>query len=107
VPAPPRPPPVAWTYVVRCVDGSLYTGFARDVVARVAVHNAGGGARYTRGRRPVRLLWAWRTTPERARRLEGLLKHLSRQTRARIVDGDVAALLPVLTEVARRVRRRV
>ena len=43
-------------YIVRCRDGSLYTGYARDPDARVRVHNAGRGARYTRGRRPVTLL---------------------------------------------------
>ena len=45
-------------YLVRCSDGSLYTGYARDVLARVAVHNAGTGAKYTRARRPV-VLAAW------------------------------------------------
>lgn len=47
----------AWrVYVVECADGSLYTGIALDVVARVARHNEGEGARYTRSRRPVRLV---------------------------------------------------
>jgi putative endonuclease len=96
---------LAFAYVVRCVDGSLYTGYARNVEARVAVHNTGRGARYTRSRRPVRLVWAWATTSERARRLEGLLKRLARPHRLRVVDGDVRVLLPVLATVARRVRR--
>ena len=42
-----------FVYVVRCRDGSLYTGVSTDVAGRVAVHNAGKGARYTRARRPV------------------------------------------------------
>ena len=45
-----------FVYVVRCADGSLYTGISTDVPARVAAHNAGRGARYTRSRRPVELL---------------------------------------------------
>ncbi|HVZ71260.1 MAG TPA: SUMF1/EgtB/PvdO family nonheme iron enzyme [Polyangia bacterium] len=45
-----------YVYVVRCVDGSLYTGISTDVAARVAAHNAGRGARYTRARRPVELV---------------------------------------------------
>ena len=45
-----------WVYVVRCRDGSLYTGVAIDVAARVESHNAGTGARYTRGRGPVKVL---------------------------------------------------
>jgi putative endonuclease len=45
-----------FVYVVRCADGSLYTGISTDVPARVAAHNAGRGARYTRARRPVELV---------------------------------------------------
>jgi putative endonuclease len=45
-------------YVVRCADGTLYTGYALDPQARERVHNAGRGARYTSGRRPVTLVYA-------------------------------------------------
>ena len=49
----------AWhVYLARCADGSLYCGVAKDVAARIAKHNAGTGARYTRGRRPVALAWS-------------------------------------------------
>ena len=44
-------------YMVRCADRSLYTGVATDLKARVATHNAGKGAKYTRGRRPVKLVY--------------------------------------------------
>ena len=48
----------AWhVYIVRCVDHTLYTGVATDVEARVAQHNAGRGAKYTRGRGPVELVY--------------------------------------------------
>lgn len=43
-------------YLVRCVDGSLYAGIALDVGQRVAKHNAGDGAKYTRSHRPVKLV---------------------------------------------------
>jgi putative endonuclease len=43
-------------YIARCADGSLYTGVAKDVRARLAAHNAGRGAAYTRPRRPIRLV---------------------------------------------------
>jgi putative endonuclease len=47
----------AWyVYMVRCKDQSLYTGIARDVSQRIAQHNAGAGAAYTRARRPVTLV---------------------------------------------------
>jgi len=44
-------------YILRCSDGSLYTGITTDVEKRVAVHNSGKGAKYTRGRRPVELVY--------------------------------------------------
>lgn len=48
----------AWrVYIVRCADHSLYTGIAIDVRARIARHNAGKGAKYTRGRGPVALVY--------------------------------------------------
>lgn len=50
----------AWTvYILRCADGSLYTGITKDVARRVKEHNSGGlpGAKYTRARRPVRLVY--------------------------------------------------
>jgi putative endonuclease len=51
-------PVVHFVYIVRCADGTLYTGYARDPTTRVKVHNAGRGARYTAGRRPVRLIYS-------------------------------------------------
>jgi putative endonuclease len=46
----------AWfVYLARCADGSLYTGIARDVEGRIAAHDAGKGAKYTRGRGPLEL----------------------------------------------------
>lgn len=47
-----------FVYLVRCADGSLYTGYARDPQAREQAHNRGRGARYTAGRRPVTLVYA-------------------------------------------------
>ncbi|WP_293989535.1 GIY-YIG nuclease family protein [Megasphaera sp.] len=46
-----------YTYMVRCADRSLYTGWTLDVAKRVAAHNGGRGAKYTRSRRPVTLAW--------------------------------------------------
>ena len=45
-----------FVYIVRCADGTFYTGYAVNVKARVTAHNAGRGAKYTAGRRPVRLV---------------------------------------------------
>ena len=44
-------------YIVQCRDGSLYTGYTPDIERRIALHNNGKGAKYTRDRIPVRLVW--------------------------------------------------
>lgn len=61
--------PSRWSvYIVRCADRSLYTGIATDVAARVHKHNAGTGAKYTRSRRPVKLVHAEKMKSESAAR---------------------------------------
>jgi putative endonuclease len=45
-------------YILRCADGTLYTGYARDPVLRAQVHNSGRGAKYTASRRPVTLVYS-------------------------------------------------
>jgi putative endonuclease len=93
-------------YLVQCADASLYIGITNDLDKRLAAHNAGAGARYTRSRRPVRLRWQWNCiSSEDARRLEGLLKRLPRQQRLRVIESDADVLGPILVEVARRRRR--
>ncbi len=47
-----------YVYIVHCNDGSLYTGIAKALDARIAQHNGGAGAKYTRSRRPVRLVYS-------------------------------------------------
>jgi len=66
-------------YLARCADGSLYTGVARDAGARIAAHNAGRGARYTRSRRPITLVHA-ESVPDRsaALRREWAIKQWTR-----------------------------
>ncbi len=70
-----------WVYMLRCADGSLYTGITTDAARRVAEHNGDGdsGARYTRGRRPVQLVYleAAPTRADAARR-EAAIKRLNR-----------------------------
>lgn len=67
-------------YIAACADGTLYVGIARDVVARLALHDTGRGARYTRGRGPLRLLAKRRcATKGDALRLELALKRLARR----------------------------
>lgn len=69
-----------FVYIVRCADGTLYTGYARDPHAREIAHNAGRGAKYTSGRRPVTLIHVERyRTKGRALRREVEIKKWSRQ----------------------------
>ncbi|MBI2900764.1 MAG: GIY-YIG nuclease family protein [Planctomycetes bacterium] len=71
-------------YIVRCGDCSFYTGVTNDLAARVAAHNAGRGARYTRSRRPVRLVWCERRRDRRAAlRREAEIKSWSRAEKIR------------------------
>ena len=81
-----------WTvYLVRCRDGSLYTGIARDAVRRVATHNAGRGAAYTRTRRPVTLAYAEsaRDHPAALRR-EWAIKQLTREEKEAMIASRAA-----------------
>jgi putative endonuclease len=77
---------VHFVYIVRCADGSLYTGYARNPQARVKTHNAGRGARYTSGRRPVRLVYAesFESVGDALRR-EYALKRRSRAQKEKLI----------------------
>jgi putative endonuclease len=78
--------PERWyVYLACCNDGSLYTGIAKDVAARIAAHDAGKGARYTKGRGPLTLLALRRCASKGdALRLELAVKRLSRQEKERL-----------------------
>jgi putative endonuclease len=66
--------------MVRCVDGSLYTGVAKNLAARVEQHNQGTGARYTRSRRPVELVFSEPAADRGAAlRREAAIKRLDRK----------------------------
>ncbi len=77
-------------YVLQCADGTLYTGVARDLQKRLQQHNGAqvGGPKYTRGRRPVRLLWS-DTAADRgaAQQREAAIKKLSRRAKLRLIHG--------------------
>jgi putative endonuclease len=96
-----------FVYVAECTDGSLYTGIARDVAARIAAHDAGRGAKYTRGRGPLRLLATRRCKSEgNALRLERAVKALSReQKRALVASVDEFSALARRVSRAKRARR--
>lgn len=68
-----------FVYMVRCSDGTLYTGVTVDVEDRVKTHNAGKGAKYTRARLPVKLIWSEKVEAEsEAKRREFEIKQMRR-----------------------------
>jgi putative endonuclease len=76
-------------YIVECADGSLYTGYTTDVARRVREHNAGTGAKYTAGRRPVRLRYVeYHPTQSAAMRREHEIKSLTRAEKEQFVPDE-------------------
>ena len=84
-----------WVYIVRCVYGTYYTGYTNDLKRRIAMHNAGRGAKYLRGRGPVTLVYvkACRSLGT-ALKTECALKKKSRAEKEKLVrkDGDTGPL---------------
>ena len=74
----------SYMYVLECADGSLYTGYTTDVEKRVKTHNAGKGAKYTRARLPVKLLYQ----EPSAMSAEALFKKKSRQAKLNYIKKN-------------------
>ncbi len=82
-----------YCYMLECADGSYYTGWTTDPDRRQKVHNAGRGARYTRSRRPVRLVFVeLEATKSIAMRRERAIKRMTRREKQQLVKA--AARLP-------------
>ncbi|MGN0157528.1 MAG: GIY-YIG nuclease family protein [Brotaphodocola sp.] len=75
-----------YTYLVQCADGSLYCGWTNHLEARVQAHNAGNGAKYTKSRRPVCLVYyeVFETRQEAMRR-EWAIKQLTRKEKMALI----------------------
>lgn len=77
-----------YTYMVRCADGSFYTGWTVDLDARTKAHNDGKGARYTRSRLPVELVfWEYQPSRGEAQRREASIRKLSRKMKELLING--------------------
>lgn len=78
-----------FVYIVKCKDQSLYTGYARDVETRVQLHNQGKGAKYTKARRPVVLVYQemYETKSEALKR-EYQIKQLTRNEKLTLIKGE-------------------
>ena len=73
-------------YVVRCADGTLYTGITNDLDRRLRSHNAGRASRYTRSRLPVRVVYSEpATTRGKALKREFSIKALSRTAKVQLI----------------------
>jgi putative endonuclease len=75
-------------YILRCADGTYYTGYSPDLAKRVEAHNTGKGAKYTRTRRPVQLVWskAYRYF-KHAVKAELAVKQLTRLAKEKLILG--------------------
>lgn len=77
-----------YTYILRCSDGTFYTGWTTSIDKRIKTHNSGKGARYTRCRLPVELIY-YETfeTPSEAMRREAAIKKLSRTQKENLISN--------------------
>ncbi len=77
-----------YTYILQCSDGTLYTGWTNDLKKRLKAHNGKTGAKYTKGRTPVRLIYFEEyDTKEEAMRREFAIKRLTRTEKMALIEG--------------------
>jgi putative endonuclease len=96
-----------YVYLARCRDDTLYCGIARDVAARIAAHDAGTGARYTRGRGPLTVVLVRGCRDKAgALRLEHAIKQLTRAAKQALL-AQPARLEAIVRRVRRARRERI
>lgn len=77
-----------YTYIVKCKDGSFYTGWTNDIEKRIEAHNAGKGAKYTKTRRPVELVYLEESpTKEEAMKREYVIKQMTRKAKEDLIKS--------------------
>ena len=75
-----------WVYIVRCADGTLYTGATTNVEERIKTHNAGKGAKYTRGRLPVSLVFCQEVSDyHEAQKMEYKIKQMTHKQKEKLI----------------------
>ncbi len=80
---------MAYAYMLRCSDGSLYSGYTVDLQKRLQLHNSGRGAKYTRSRLPVTLVYFQEfSSIHEALQREAALKRLSRQEKLQLIAAQ-------------------
>ena len=92
-----------YTYILECADGTLYCGWTNHLKERVAAHNAGKGAKYTKNRRPVVLkYYETFSTKQEAMRREWAVKQLSRKEKLALIGQFQKQQMPETQAVAQR-----
>ena len=82
-----------YTYMLKCSDGTLYTGWTNNLEKRVEAHNSGKGAKYTKARRPVELAYYEEfETKEQAMKREYAIKQLGRKEKQKLIAGKEVKL---------------
>ncbi len=77
-----------YVYILECVDGTLYTGYTNNLDKRIKVHNKGKGAKYTRARLPVKLVYYEElTTKSQALKREYAIKSMNRQDKIKLINS--------------------
>ena len=77
-----------YTYMLKCSDGTLYTGWTNDLEKRVEAHNSGKGAKYTKSRLPVKLVYSETfATKEEAMSREYAIKHMKRKEKLQLIEN--------------------
>lgn len=78
-----------FTYIIRCSDGTLYTGYTNDLEQRVVKHNNGKGAKFTRGKGPVELVY-FETFQNKSQAMvrEAEIKKMSRAEKLKLISGE-------------------
>ena len=88
-----------YVYILKCADGTLYTGWATELEKRVRNHNASKGAKYTRTRRPVRLVYHEEYKDKReAQRREYAIKQLTRAEKEKLINDKTNSKGYILSE---------
>ena len=83
-----------FTYILECSDGSFYTGWTNNLERRVKAHNAGKGAKYTKIRRPIKLVYLESfPTKEEAMSQEAKIKRLTREKKLKLITSKTNELL--------------
>ncbi|MDD4239008.1 MAG: GIY-YIG nuclease family protein [Desulfotomaculaceae bacterium] len=82
-----------YTYMLQCSDGTYYTGWTVDLEVRLQAHNSGKGARYTRCRLPVKLVyWEPHLNRSEAQQRESIIRKLARKQKEKLVEGMTAEI---------------